>query len=619
MQLLFRSLCICVSILIQLVGAQWAQAQKATMFRGNPQLTGVYDAKAVYKLDMVKFTFKTGGPIRSTPAVMDGMLYFGSGDGNFYAIDSKTGKERWHFTTGGAVHSSPAVVNGVVYFTSRDGNLYALNQADGKLKFTFKMGKELGEQNYWDYYLSSPIIEEGNLYMGSGDGYMYALNVKTNKLVWKFNAASRIRATPALSGNHVVFGTMDGYVCSVSKTDGNLQWKFATDGVKIKFDDFGNDKTSIFCTPAVGDGVVAVGGRDGFFYAVDLETGKEKFRFNHNGSWVLSTAINDGKIFVGSGSSAFVQALDINTGAEQWRFKTKSAVFTSLTLAQGMMYFGDFAGNVYAIDSKTGAKKWCFPLANRVFATPVVADGMVYCSSDDGVLYALQGSGSADTTTIQAKKVVYWGPPKSDTAFTWFFNGVDEAIKNYFLFAGYTLVNDVGLAEFMKQQVASKGRSVVVFANNKIPYSVHAEESGNALIRQYINAGGKVVLLGMNPLAYKCDPLTDVIDTVDFMIPERILGIHYPPLQMVNGYYSSTATAEGLQWGSIDHWTGAGAINPAEASTVIAFNEFGMAGAWLKSYGGPKGTGLLQLAVPRFNVSSDLLQLRRIIEYGIEW
>jgi outer membrane protein assembly factor BamB len=53
-------------------------------------------------------------------------IYFGSLDDNLYALDANTQEIRWSHKTGGGILTSPAVVDGVVYFTSRDGYVYAL-------------------------------------------------------------------------------------------------------------------------------------------------------------------------------------------------------------------------------------------------------------------------------------------------------------------------------------------------------------------------------------------------------------------------------------------------------------------------------------------------------------
>jgi len=101
----------------------------------------------------------TGGPAPSTPAVADGAVYAVSYDGKLYALDAKTGAVRWKFTTGGErrfeaknLHgmqpknqtiadpydtflSSPVVAQGAVYFGSGDGNLYAVDAATGELRW----------------------------------------------------------------------------------------------------------------------------------------------------------------------------------------------------------------------------------------------------------------------------------------------------------------------------------------------------------------------------------------------------------------------------------------------------------------------------------------------------
>ena len=56
----------------------------------------------------------------SSPAVANGVVYFGSDD-NVYALNASTGAKLWSYATE-AVDSSPAVANGVVYFGSDDDN-----------------------------------------------------------------------------------------------------------------------------------------------------------------------------------------------------------------------------------------------------------------------------------------------------------------------------------------------------------------------------------------------------------------------------------------------------------------------------------------------------------------
>jgi outer membrane protein assembly factor BamB len=91
------------------------QGQDAPMFRANPARTGVFPSNGPTTLNELAWKFKTDGMVNSSPAVADGVVYVGSGDGRLYALDARTGKEKWSFNTGGEVFSSPAVADGVVY------------------------------------------------------------------------------------------------------------------------------------------------------------------------------------------------------------------------------------------------------------------------------------------------------------------------------------------------------------------------------------------------------------------------------------------------------------------------------------------------------------------------
>ena len=98
-----------------------------------------------------KWNFKSRMPIASSPAVADGTVYFVSSTGSLAAIDASTGQPRWVFAAeyerkfeAKNLHgypsaaqtipdawdvftSSPAVVDGMVYFGSGDGGVYAVD------------------------------------------------------------------------------------------------------------------------------------------------------------------------------------------------------------------------------------------------------------------------------------------------------------------------------------------------------------------------------------------------------------------------------------------------------------------------------------------------------------
>ncbi|MDB5230792.1 MAG: hypothetical protein JWN76_1597 [Chitinophagaceae bacterium] len=589
------------------------------VFKGNQALTGVYNTKPAYGLDEIAYRFTTGGAIRSTVTLEGNNLFFGSSDGNVYCVNATTGKELWKFHTDGPVTSSAAIYNGVVYFSSRDGYLYAVNEMTGNQAWKFGFKKDLTNLNYWDFYLSSPNISENVLYIGSGDGNLYAFNLVNHRLKWKFNSNSRIRATPAVDGKSLVFGTMDGYVYSLNKNSGEQLWRFATDGASIPFERDENDRTSIYCSPAISEGTVIIGGRDGFGYAIDLSSGKEKWRVNHNGSWVLGTGIKDGVAYFSSGSSYFVQAVDLNTGTEKWRFKTKGAVFSSVSITGDLLYFADIAGNIYGLNRITGNKIWMLPLGYRIFATPVVYNGKLFCGTDEGTLVAVQGTTLKNNSSPSpSRKIVYWEGKKTDSSFQWFTNNTDLWIRDYFKTAGYELMNESSLRDFMLSQIQTKTTSVVVLADNKIPASIVNSQSGSAIVRQYLNNNGKMVFFGDLPLIFIANPLTGVVDSLDYDAPKKIMDISYPARKEMMGYHVSMPTEAGRRLGLQKYWTGITPVHANQVSTVFARDEFGLATGWIKTYGN-KNSGLLQLSIPRMLGGADVYALRTLIEKGIEW
>ena len=55
-------------------------------------------------------------------SVANGVLYAGSQSGFMYALNAATGKVLWSFDSGGSVVAGPAIVDGVVYWGSGYSN-----------------------------------------------------------------------------------------------------------------------------------------------------------------------------------------------------------------------------------------------------------------------------------------------------------------------------------------------------------------------------------------------------------------------------------------------------------------------------------------------------------------
>jgi outer membrane protein assembly factor BamB len=111
-------------------------------------------------------TFENGA---TSPAVANGVVYLGSGDGKLYAFNATTHARLWTAATGNSIYSTPAVAGGMVYIASTDGNLYAFKTATGAQVWTAAKAGGATPLS------PSPAVANGVVYAGS-DGQLYAFS-----------------------------------------------------------------------------------------------------------------------------------------------------------------------------------------------------------------------------------------------------------------------------------------------------------------------------------------------------------------------------------------------------------------------------------------------------------
>ncbi len=423
-----------------LVATSLLSAQDSPTFRNSAAHQAIYSS-GPSQFHRVRWKFHTEGEVISSPAVVAGVVYFGSNDGNLYAVDAQTGAKKWAFASRSRIPSSPAVANGLVYFASYDGFFYAVDAATGELAWRFR---NPGERRFaaphlhgllpagetmpdpFDVYLSSPVVWNGGVYFGSGDGNIYALDALTGSLKWKFHTGDVVHSSPAIAEGILYIGSWDSYFYALDAATGKELWRFKTEE-----DPEIHNQVGIQSSAVVSGGVVYFGCRDSNVYALDAATGKLKWYFSNKGSWVItSPVVDNGKIYFATSDTATLNILDAQTGAPIDSQKFKWPFFASPSIAGKLLFLGGQDGILRVIDIDTRKTAWTFQTegsqknlatyskpdgtpnyqvamrsnfyddvmsgvavmrsVGKIMASPVIAENTVYIGSTDGNLYALE-------------------------------------------------------------------------------------------------------------------------------------------------------------------------------------------------------------------------------------
>ncbi len=144
--------------------------------------------------------FRVGAAIWSTPAVDNGIGYFGSHDHKVYAVTLNDGKELWQYETGGVVAGKPLVFDGKVIAGSFDKTLYALSMESGAVEWTF-------EAQNW--FWAGAVTDGKTIFAPNMDGNIYALD-RNGNLLWKHDVGSAIVSSPVLVPRGLVVAAKDG-------------------------------------------------------------------------------------------------------------------------------------------------------------------------------------------------------------------------------------------------------------------------------------------------------------------------------------------------------------------------------------------------------------------------
>ncbi len=182
----------------------------------------------------------------------EGTLYAATLGGVVLALDVIRGTRRWESRVPGTVYGGVVVTDDWLLVPAGDA-LCVLDRADGRLLRTLPVGGVLD---------TAPAAGGGRAYVCGDNRRVLCCDIGTGALLWEAETDGSFDAAPLLAAGMVFAATLAGTVYALDAETGAVRWKTSVSSRPISI------------SPALSaDGLLFVGGDDGYLHSVAAETG----------------------------------------------------------------------------------------------------------------------------------------------------------------------------------------------------------------------------------------------------------------------------------------------------------------------------------------------------------
>jgi outer membrane protein assembly factor BamB len=317
-----------------------------------------------------------GGIGHGSPLIIDSILLIGNLEGELHAFHSPTGKEVGSVTLGEAINGSPLVSRSVAYV--------ALSYSKETLiAYDLLEGKPRWRRMYGDIE-TTPLLFEGRIYVANSWGSLLCIEPREGDLVWQFDLPENrsmkgIRSSPAAEDGLIVFGADDGAVYALDLQTGQQRWRTETDA-------------AVAAPPSIVGSTVFVGNLNGVLHAIDLASGQIRWTYDA-GAPTFSNALLVRGYAVICTLGGSVLALRTSDGELVWETDIGSPMNSGPVAAGEYLYVGTLKKELCALRVSDGEFVWKTALSGRVKTAPAVAYRRLFVATDDRTLLAFSGSG----------------------------------------------------------------------------------------------------------------------------------------------------------------------------------------------------------------------------------
>ncbi len=371
----------------------------ATTTRLNPPL----GTKWKLRLQLDERTLKSFNP----PIVKDDTIFFGSADGNFYALDIETGYMNWVFRTGGAINSVPFADHDNVYFGSRDGHAYAVDRRTGTEVWRHRAGRPVNSSftRYEDKVIFAS--DGGNTFFISPEG---ELQFTVPNPIWHYNTfqvwEDVMYFAPGPMTQPHSFGAYDVMARE-------YLWVLDTAAMDATWYSFpGLSGDSLFMSTAQHRGNYW----ELNYYAYDRHTGQRLWRQTDTSRFggyhiedlrrhlwdnfelldYMAPAIWRNTVIYTSGDTV-VRAFDTRSGRPVWERQFTTPAVSAPKIAGDRVYFGlrgdpatGQSPRLIALSARDGRVLWDLDIEGTVLSAPVIAGKWIMFGTSRSFFYILE-------------------------------------------------------------------------------------------------------------------------------------------------------------------------------------------------------------------------------------
>lgn len=387
-----------------------------------------------------------GAEVTSTPAVVDGIVYYGDWSGRLYARRLDDGSEVWSSVLGRqipgesdgtffTVAASPLVTDDMVYVGDQDSMFHAVDRATGEERWSVELDDHQDAGCHGSAVFVDGIVivgvSSGELGRSLDDytfrGSIVAYDATNGAEFWRVyvseddetsGAGVSVWSSPAVDRERqrVYIGTGNTYeepasphsdaIISIDYTTGEVDWvRQFTEGdvYTLLMQQPQGPDADIGAAPnlfRIGDiDVVGAGDKAGAYAALERDTGEviwmtQLTEGSHLGGVMVAAAYADERIYVAS---------------NRW-----PSGFDTETIFIPDFENPDNTSEVFALDANTGQVLWSVPMPHPTLGAMAVAGGVVYTGTADGQLRGLSTETGDELWTDDAGHSMASGQTISD-------------------------------------------------------------------------------------------------------------------------------------------------------------------------------------------------------------